>query len=99
MNPNELQFRQRRLLTRSTELRMQLRSNLHSLQRPAARADQVTAGMLWLYQHPQWPAGALALLLVLKPKRALIWAGKLWWLWKSARVLRHWRAILLAYLS
>lgn len=99
MNPNELQLRQQRLLIRSTELRLQLRSDLHSLQRPAAVADQVKAGLVWLYQHPQWPAGALVLLLVLKPKRALVWAGKFWWLWKSARLLRHWRATLLAYLS
>lgn len=98
MTPNELQQRQQHLLIRSTELRLQLRSDLQSLQRPAAVADQVGAGLAWLYQHPQWPAGVLVLLLVLKPKRALAWTGKLWWLWKSARVLRHWRATLLAYL-
>jgi hypothetical protein len=33
----------------------------------------------------------LALLLILKPRRALAWTGKLWWLWKSARRLRRWR--------
>lgn len=98
MNPNEFQLRQQRLLIRSTELRLQLRANLHSLQRPAARADQIRARLLWLYQNPQWPAGVLALLLILKPKRALSWTGKLWWLWKSARTLRHWRDTLLAYL-
>lgn len=99
MNPNELQLRQQRLLIRSTELRLQLRGHLQSLQGPAAVADQAKAGMVWLYQHPQWPAGALALLLVLKPRRALAWTGKLWWLWKSARLLRHWRANLLTYLA
>ncbi|MDD3937878.1 YqjK family protein [Rhodoferax sp.] len=98
MNPNELQLRQQHLLIRSTELRLQLRANLHSLQRPAARVDQIKARLLWLYQNPQWPAGVLALLLILKPKRALSWTGKLWWLWKSARTLRHWRNALLAYL-
>lgn len=98
MSPNELQLRQQRLLIRSTELRLQLRGNLQSLQRPAARADQIRASLVWLYQHPQWPAGVLALLLILKPKRALSWTGKLWWLWKSARLLRRWRDTLLAYL-
>jgi hypothetical protein len=98
MSPNELQLRQQRLLIRSTELRLQLRADLHSLQRPAAWADQIKAGLLWLSQHPQWPAGVLALLLILKPKRALAWTGKLWWMWKSARTLRHWRDALLAYL-
>ena len=96
MSPNELQLRQQRLLIRSTELRLQLRGNLQSLQRPAAWVDQIRAGWTWLYQHPQWPAGALALLLILKPKRALSWTGKLWWLWKSGRLLRHWRDALLA---
>lgn len=91
MSPNELQLRQQRLLIRSTELRLQLRGQIEHLQRPAAVVDQVKAGVTWLYQHPQWPAGALALLLVLKPRRALTWTGKLWWLWKSARLLRHWR--------
>lgn len=98
MNPNELLLRQQRLLIRSTELRLQLRGQLQRLQRPAAAADQIRVGWTWLYQHPQWPAAALALFLVLKPKRALAWTGKLWWLWKSARVLQRWRDILLAYL-
>jgi hypothetical protein len=64
---------------------------MQGLQRPAALADQLGAGLAWLYQHPQWPAGVLALLLILKPRRALAWTGKLWWLWKSARRLRRWR--------
>lgn len=96
MSPNELQLRQQRLLIRSTELRLQMRGQMERLQRPAAVADQFKAGATWLYQHPQWPAGMLALLLILKPRRALAWTGKLWWLWKSARVLRHWRDTLLA---
>jgi hypothetical protein len=99
MNPHELQLRQQRLLIRSTELRLQLRGHLQSLERPAAMADQFKAGMVWLYQHPQWPAGVLALLLILKPRRALAWTGRLWWLWKSARRLRYWRETLLAYLA
>ncbi|MEY4139224.1 MAG: hypothetical protein RLZZ371_1406 [Pseudomonadota bacterium] len=96
MSPNELQLRQQRLLIRSAELRLQLRGDLQRLQRPAAWADQVMSCWNWLSQHPQWPAGALALLLILKPKRALSWAGKLWWLWNSARLLRRWRDALLA---
>ncbi|MFZ2123252.1 MAG: YqjK family protein [Rhodoferax sp.] len=91
MTPHELQQRQQRLLIRSTELRLQLRSDMQGLQRPAAVADQVKASVTWLYQHPQWPVGVLALLLILKPRRALAWTGKLWWLWKSARRLRRWR--------
>lgn len=95
MNANELQLRQQRLLIRSAELRLQLRTDLQRLQRPAVWADQASSGWHWLTQHPQWPAGALALLLALKPKRALSWSGKLWWLWRSARLLRRWRDTLL----
>ncbi len=96
MNPNELQLRQQHLLIRSAELRMHLQGDLQRLQRPADWIDQVRTGCHWLYQHPQWPAGALALLLILKPKRVLSWTGKLWWVWKSARLLRRWRDALLA---
>jgi len=98
MNTSDLQLRQQRLLIRSTELRLQLRADLQRLQAPAAVADQVKSGLQWLYHNPLWPAAALALLLALKPRRALVWTGKLWWLWKSARRLRHWRDTLLAYL-
>jgi len=96
MSPNELQLRQQRLLIRSAELRLHLQGDLQRLQRPAAWIDQVRTGCNWLYQHPKWPAGMLALLLVLKPKRVLSWTGKLWWLWNSARLLRRWRDALLA---
>lgn len=96
MNPDELQLRQQRLLIRSAELRLQLRGDLQRLQRPAAWADQAMSGWNWLSRHPQWPAGALALLVILKPRRVLSWTGKLWWVWKSARLLRRWRAVLMA---
>lgn len=97
MSPNELQLRQQHLLIRSTELRLQLRSDVQRLERPAAWADQFKAALLWLYQHPQWPVGVLVLLLILKPKRALSWTGKLWWLWKSTRLLRNLSVTLMPY--
>ncbi len=99
MSRADLQLRQQRLLIRSTELRLQLRSDLHRLQGPAAVADRIGSGLLWLYQNPLWPAAGLALLLVLKPARALVWGSRLWWLWKSAPLLRRWRDTLLVYLS
>ena len=91
MNPNDIRLRQQRLLIRSTELRLSLHGQLQSLQRPAAWADRLKAGLVWLYHHPQWPVGGVALLLVLKPRRALAWAGRFWWLWKSVRQLRRLR--------
>lgn len=99
MSPADLQLRQQRLLIRSTELRLQLRADLQRLQGPAAVADQVKSALLWLYQNPLWPTAVLVLLLVLKPGRALAWGGRLWWLWKSAPLLRHWRNTLMGYLA
>lgn len=92
----DVRLRQQLLLIRSTELRQTLRNDLQSLQRPAAWGDQLKVALVWLYQNPQWPAAGLALLLVLRPRRFLAWGGKLWWLWKSARQLRHWRDALVS---
>jgi hypothetical protein len=91
MSPDDIRLRQQRLLVRSTDLRHTLHHQLQSLQRPAALADRVKAGLLWLYQHPQWPAGALALWLILKPRRFITWTSRVWWLWKTAQKLRHLR--------
>ena len=95
----DVRLRQQLLLIRSTELRQTLRNDLQSLQRPAAWADQLKAGIAWLYQHPQWPALGLVLVLVLKPRRFMVWAGKLWWLWKSTRTLRRVRDTMMQRLS
>lgn len=95
MRPDELRLRQQLLLIRSTELRHMLHNDLQHLQRPAAWADQLKAGLTWLYRHPQWPAAALALLLIVKPRRVVAWTGRLWWLWKSAKKLRRMRDALM----
>ena len=92
MKPDDPQLRQQLLLIRSTELRHQLRGSLDSLQRPAAWIDQARAHLTWFGQHPIWPAAAIALLLLLKPRRIITWSGRLWWLWKTARQLQRWRA-------
>ncbi|WP_296495466.1 YqjK-like family protein [Rhodoferax sp.] len=99
MTSAELLLKQQRLLIRSTELRLQLGADLQRLQRPAAWVDQAKAGLNWLYQNPQWPAGVLALLLILKPGRALAWGGRLFWLWKSLPRLRRWRNTVMGYLA
>lgn len=89
MSLDDVRLRQQLLLVHSTDLRHRLHHQLQSLQGPAAAADRVKAGLLWLYQHPQWPAGALALWLILKPRRFITWTGRVWWLWKTARKLRR----------
>ena len=98
MRHDDIRLRQQRLLIRSAELRYTLRNDLARLQRPAAWADQLAAGMRWVAQNPQWPASALALWLVLKPRRLVTWAGRFWWLWKSTRLWRRWRDTLTSHL-
>ena len=99
MTPNNVRLRQQHLLVRSTELRLASRGHLQSLERPAALADHLKAGWVWLCQHPQWPALGLVLLLMLKPGRVAVWAGRLWWLWRSTRTLRRMRDAVLQNLS
>jgi hypothetical protein len=91
MSTDDVRMRQQRLLVRSTELRHTLHQQLQSLQRPAAIADRLKAGLLWLYLHPQWPAGAMALWLILKPRRFITWTRRVWWLWKTTQKLRRLR--------
>lgn len=68
-------------MARSAELRLRLASESRPLQASLAAIDQAREGVNWLRSHPQWSLGALALLLVLRPKRTLRWASRLLWGW------------------
>ena len=84
--------RQLALRLRSAELRVTLAHQAQALQAPLAVADQAVTGVQWLREHPQWPAAALALLAVLRPRRALAWATRLWWGWGLYQKARDWLA-------
>lgn len=92
MNNDELVLRQQRLLLRSTELRFNLTDQVQVFKRPLAVADQAQAGLQWLYRNPQWPLGALLILLVLRPRRAIVWGGRLWWAWRTFKRAQNWIA-------
>jgi hypothetical protein len=77
--------RQHELLLRSSELRTQMTRDTAVLQAPLALADQVRTGWAWLRAHPEWPLGAVVVLAVLRPRRALRWGSRLWWAWRSWR--------------
>jgi hypothetical protein len=81
----ELQQRRERLRLRSTELRATLGERARVLEPPLALADQVRSGVAWLRAHPEWPLGALAVLVVLRPRRALRWGARVWWGWRLWR--------------
>lgn len=88
----ELAARKQQLLIRSAELRVTLAHQSQTLQGPLAWADKAVSGTRWLRNHPQWPLGALLLLAVLRPRRALAWAGRLWWGWGLYQRARSWLA-------
>jgi len=78
-NSEPLALRRERLLLRSRQLRADVSLNVQALRRPLGLADQARAALDWLAHNPQWPAGALLVVAALRPRRALRWAGTLWW--------------------
>lgn len=74
--------RQQQLLGRSAELRGQLAHDARVWQPPLALADRVRAGARWLLAHPEVPLSAAAVLLLLRPRRALRWGWRLWSAWR-----------------
>ena len=86
----ELQLRREALRLRSAELRLEIAGQAQVLQAPLAWVDQARKSLRWLRTHPEWPLGALVLLLVVRPRRTLRWGGRLWWgwgLWQQAQRL------------
>jgi hypothetical protein len=92
MNNHELLQRQQALLLRSAQLRFKLKDQVQVFRRPLGLADSAQSGLQWLYRNPAWPIGAATLLLVLRPKRTIAWAGRAWWVWKSYRRVQDWLA-------
>lgn len=94
MNNDELLLRQQRLLVRSAQLRLALADQAQVFKKPLAMADRARSGLQWLYRNPQWPLAALLVLVVLRPGRAILWSGRLWWAWNTFKRARKWMATL-----
>ena len=75
---DEVLRRRERLVLRSGQLRQDWAQQVQVLRKPLGLADQARAGAQWLLQHPEWPLGVAALLVVLRPGRALRWASYAW---------------------
>jgi hypothetical protein len=84
-----LALRQRELLLHSALQRQALVQDLHALAPPLGLADRVRGGAQWLRTHPELPLAAAVVVLLLRPRRALRWAGKLWWGWRLWRKLQR----------
>lgn len=83
-----LAARREELLARSAVLRGQLATQVQAWQAPLALADQAVQGMHWLRRNPQWPLAGAALVVVLRPRLLLRWAGRGFWVWQLWRRLR-----------
>lgn len=94
MNNNELVLHQQRLLLRSAQLRLTLAEQTRVFRSPLAVADQARGSLHWLYRNPQWPLGALLILVILRPRRAILWGGRAWWAWAAFKRARKWIATL-----
>jgi hypothetical protein len=75
---DEVLRRREQLLLRSGQLRNDWSQQVQVLRAPLGVADQARAATQWLVQHPEWPLGALTLMVVLRPGRALRWATYVW---------------------
>ena len=96
----ELEASRLQLQQHSRHLRTRLGEEAVALERPLAVADAVRSRLGWMDAHKQWIAAAavlpLLLPLILRPRRALGWALKLWWGWRAWRRLRPVVATLVA---
>lgn len=89
MNTPDLDQRQQQLLLRSARLRQDLSANLNTWRPALASIDRLRAGLQWLQDHPVWPLGAVAVVALLRPRRAITWASRLWWAWGMFKRVRR----------
>jgi hypothetical protein len=84
----QLQVRRGELLARSRMLRERLAAETLPLQSTLSLADTARDRLRWLMAHPQWVAAIVAIPILLRPRRAVAWALKLWWSWRMIGRLR-----------
>ncbi len=85
MPSDPLALRHQRLVARSGQLRQEWVRQVQVLQQPLSLADRALTGLNWLARHPLWPLGTVLVVLVLRPRRALRWGGRVWWAWTTLR--------------
>jgi len=93
-NLTELHQQRGQLLERIASQRATLARQALPLQAAADTGSRIVAllrdGVQYLKSHPLPVALAVLALVLLKPRRALRWAGRGLFLWRSWRALRAW---------
>ncbi len=85
----ELAERRERLVAKIALQRTELSGHMAPWKGVCAVADQGINALRYLRQHPAWVAGAVALVVALRPRKALAWMRRGWTVWKLIRNLRQ----------
>lgn len=84
-----LALQRERLCARSAALRGDIARDLQGLAAPLALGDQARGAWQWMKANPQWPLAAAAVtVVVLRPRRTLWLATRVfgaWQLWRRVR--------------
>ncbi len=85
---HELALERERLQLRSQELRGEVVGQSQALTPWLYAADAGRDAVYWVRTHPEWVAGGVAVVLVLRPRVVWRWGMRGWSLWRLAR---RWR--------
>lgn len=93
MNPQllELALKKQRLQLQCAAQREALAVAGVALAPVFALADGVRAGARWVARHPEWLAGIVVALLVIRPRAVFRWARRGFFGWQLWRRVRAWR--------
>ena len=92
MSSHKLHARQTRLLQRSAALRLRASAELQQMEPAFALGDRLLQAGTWLRRNPVYLVGALAVLVVLKPRAVLGTATRAWSVWQRWQTARRWIA-------
>lgn len=85
----ELAERRERLVARISRQRDELARHASPLKTVFTVADKGVAAARFLRRHPGLVAGTVGLFVAWRPRRALLWLGRGWSLWKVVQRLRQ----------
>jgi hypothetical protein len=91
MNPRLLELREQRGVLRAhcAAQRQLLAEHGVVLERACYVFDQARTGTGWIKRHPGIVGAAVALLVVLKPRKVWRWGQRAFWVWQGWRALRQ----------